>query len=361
MMHELRKTALHEAALQDGAKMAPFAGWLLPLHFGSQVNEHHAVRNAAGLFDVSHMAVLDVVGSTALAFLRLTLAGDVGRLGHTGEALYTVLLNEQGGVIDDLIVYRRPQGYRLVVNAGPREKVIAWLAGHAGRGVQISERDLSMLALQGPGSLEILAAVQGADALGGLKPFRAKDLGGVMLARTGYTGEDGVEILLPNDAAPELWRRLVRAGAQPCGLGARDSLRLEAGYRLNGQDMDEATTPLEAGLGKCVHWSPPERDFIGRRALAAQQAAGPSRKLFGLVLRGRGVMRPGHQVVAEQGEGVITSGLFSPSLGYSIALTRLPCGAKGAVQVFIRNQPKPAQLVQPPFVRRRQAAFQEIV
>ena len=341
--------------------MAPFAGWLLPLHFGSQVDEHHAVRNAAGLFDVSHMAVLDIVGPSALAFLRLMLAGDAARLGQAGEALYTVLLNEQGGVIDDLIVYRRPHGYRLVVNAGRREVVGAWLAAHAQQGAQVVQRDLSMLALQGPRSLEIAAAAQGADALGGLKPFRAKDLGVAMMARTGYTGEDGVEILLPNDAAPELWRRLLRAGAQPCGLGARDSLRLEAGYRLNGQDMDEATTPLEAGLGKCVHWSPQDRDFIGRRALAAQQAAGPSRELFGLVLRGRGVMRPGHQVVAEQGEGVVTSGLFSPSLGYSIALARLPRGAKGAVQVFIRNQPKPAQLVRPPFVRRCRAAFQQIV
>ena len=354
-----QKTALHDACIAAGAKMAPFSGWLLPLHFGSQIAEHRAVRASAGLFDVSHMAVFDIVGAGALPFLRRVLAGDAARLTTDGQALYTLMLNESAGIIDDLLAYRQGNGYRLVANAANRQAVGGWLKKQAPSDATVQERNLAMLALQGPAALKLFE-----DAYGGgadrLKPFHAMALGDWMLARTGYTGEAGLEIMLPNADAPGLWSRLIESGAVPAGLGARDTLRLEAGLKLHGQDMDATTTPLEAGLGWTVHWQPEGRRFIGREALAAQAAAGPRTQLVGLVLGGRGVLRGGQRVRTAQGEGVITSGIFSPTLGYSIAFARLPSNATGSAEVLIRGKRQGASLVRPPFVRRGRAAFQEL-
>ena len=347
-----KRTALFDEHVAAGARMVEFAGWDMPLTYGSQVAEHHAVRNAAGVFDVSHMTVVDIAGSGALAFLRRLLAGDAARLVDPGQAMYTVLLNEAAGIIDDLIAYRLQDGYRLVVNAATRGKVLAWLRGHAAGEVAIAERQLAMLAVQGPAAMQTFARVADLSGLASLARFHAAHAGDWMIARTGYTGEDGVEVMLPNDQAPALWRELVAAGVAQAGLGARDTLRLEAGLNLYGMDMDEHTSPLAANLGWTVHWRPDDRDFIGRRALAAERAAGPAARLAGLALAVKGVMRHGQRVLTSAGEGVVTSGIFSPTLGYSIALARLPVAAAGEVEVLVRDRPRPAGIVRPPFFRR---------
>lgn len=350
-----RKTALHAEHVAAGAKMVAFAGWDMPLNYGSQVEEHHAVRNGAGVFDVSHMTVVDIAGPDARGFLRRLLAGDVERLAEVGRALYTTLLNETGGIVDDLIAYRMRQGYRLVVNAATRDKVLDWLRTRVTGEVTVAERDMAILAVQGP------EAIACCDSVGVLRAavlparFNAVTAGNRTIARTGYTGEDGLEIMLPNEEAPALWRGLRGAGVHPAGLAARDTLRLEAGLNLYGQDMDESVSPLAANLGWTVHWNPQERDFIGRRALERERSAGVATKLTGLALTVRGVMRPGQRVVTEAGEGAVTSGLFSPTLGYSIALARLPAEASQAADVLIRDKPLPARIVRPPFVRRGHA------
>ena len=350
-----RKTALHAEHVAAGAKMVAFAGWDMPLNYGSQVVEHHAVRNGAGVFDVSHMTVVDIAGPDARGFLRRLLAGDVERLAEVGRALYTTLLNETGGIVDDLIAYRMRQGYRLVVNAATRDKVLDWLRTRVTGEVTVAERDMAILAVQGPEAIACCESVGVLRSAALPSRFNAVTAGNRTIARTGYTGEDGLEIMLPNEEAPALWRGLLGAGAHPAGLAARDTLRLEAGLNLYGQDMDETVSPLAANLGWTVHWNPQERDFIGRRALERERSAGVATKLAGLALTVRGVMRPGQRVVTEAGEGAVTSGLFSPTLGYSIALARLPAGASQAADVLIRDKPLPARIVRPPFVRSGQA------
>jgi aminomethyltransferase len=340
-----------------GGRMVEFAGWDMPLHYGSQLQEHHAVRSAAGMFDVSHMTIVDVVGGASEAWLRRLLANDVARL-TPGKALYTCMLNPSGGVIDDLIVYRLAESqYRLVLNAATRAKDLAWLRQHLDAAVlTLRQRDdLAMLAVQGPGARECCGELLPAGLRGAavaLKPFHAAQAGEWQVARTGYTGEDGFELMLPGDQAAVLWERLAAAGVAPCGLGARDTLRLEAGLNLYGADMDEQTTPLESNLAWTVAWEPESRAFIGREALEAQRAAGPTRKLVGLVLEERGVLRP-HQGVrlADGGQGEVTSGTFGPTLGKSIALARIPAGTQDACEVDIRGRWLPARVVAPPFVR----------
>lgn len=350
-----RKTALHAEHVAAGAKLVAFAGWDMPLNYGSQVEEHHAVRNGAGVFDVSHMTVVDIAGPDARGFLRRLLAGDVERLAEVGRALYTTLLNETGGIVDDLIAYRMRQGYRLVVNAATRDKVLDWLRTRVTGEVTVAERDMAILAVQGPEAIACCESVGVLQAAVLPARFNAVTAGNRTIARTGYTGEDGLEIMLPNEEAPALWRGLLGAGVHPAGLAARDTLRLEAGLNLYGQDMDESVSPLAANLGWTVHWNPQERDFIGRRALERERSAGVATKLTGLALTVRGVMRPGQRVVTEAGEGAVTSGLFSPTLGYSIALARLPAEASQAADVLIRDKPLPARIVRPPFVRRGHA------
>lgn len=346
---------LHVAA--DG-RMVDFAGWEMPLHYGSQIGEHHAVRNGAGMFDVSHMAVIDLPGAAAGSLLQRLVANDVGRLDAVGRALYGVMLNEGGGVIDDLIVYRRQDGYRVVSNAGTRAKVLAWLAAQNREGVTVAETPLAMVAVQGPEAIDRFEAATGWRGVAEIAPFRAVEQDGWMVARTGYTGEDGVEVMLPGDAAVGLWRALAEAGVTPAGLGARDTLRLEAGLNLYGQDMDETVSPLEANLGWTIAWKPETRDFVGRAALARQRADGVKRRLTGLVLEERGVLRHGQRVETGAGDGEVTSGIFSPTLGYSIALARVPRDAQGECRVDMRGRWKTARLVKPPFVRHGKQVFE---
>ena len=346
--------ALHKAL---GARMVDFGGWEMPLQYGSQIAEHHAVRRAAGLFDVSHMCVVDLKGARARAFLLELFANDVGKLTTPGKALYGCLLNETGGVVDDLIVYYLAETwFRAVVNAGTRDKDLAWMRRHAEPfGVAVIERaDLAMLAVQGPEARQNAAAVlggAGADSALALGAFHGLQIGEWFVSRTGYTGEDGLEIMLPAAQAEDLWRALTDRGVAPCGLGARDTLRLEAGLNLYGSDMDERTSPLESGLAWTVAVGP-GRPFIGREALEALSARGIQHKLVGLVLEERGVLRA-HQSVRAPGAGTgeITSGTFSPTLERSIALARVPVAAGERVQVDVRGKLLAARIVRPPFVR----------
>lgn len=366
------RTCLYEQHLLAGAKMVDFSGWSMPVNYGSQLEEHESCRNDAVVFDVSHMAVLDLQGdeSDATGFLKRVLANNVEKLQGIGAAQYTCLLNHQGGVLDDLIVYTRgSSGYRLIVNAGTREKDLQWLQSHLPPGLKITYRDdLALLAIQGPQARSRLAPVLTRhsallDPLS-LSRFRSVEAGDWFVGRTGYTGEDGVELALPKHEAIDFWQQLLAAGVKPAGLGARDTLRLEAGLNLYGNDMDEQVTPLESGIAWTVEWSPPERDFIGRAALEAQRAEdshGPVNCLLGIVLSGRGIPRTGQQVLIDgQLVGMVTSGTFSPTLKKSIALVRFNRAAfdfKPAKQlcdiacdVLIRNKTVAAQIVSPPFL-----------
>jgi aminomethyltransferase len=354
------RTPLYDLHVALGARLVDFGGWDLPVNFGSQLEEHHAVRRSAGVFDVSHMCVLDLRGARVGEFLRRLLANDVARLRQPGKALYSCMLNEDAGVIDDLIVYfLDPQWFRLVANAGTRAKDLAWLRAQAAAfALELQERtDLAMLAIQGPEARERLMALltpPDAAAAAALGTFHAAQLGGWFVARTGYTGEDGFEVMLPADGAVELWSRLNELGVQSCGLGARDTLRLEAGMNLYGSDMDESTQPLESGLAWTVAFEPADRQFIGRRALEAARAAGGGRALVGLLLDDRAIMRAHQRVLTPAGEGAVTSGTFSPTLARSIALARVPAAAAaagGTAQVEVRGRLLNARLVQPPFVR----------
>ena len=359
------RTALYDSHVDAGARMVPFGGWDMPLHYGSQLQEHHRVRGEAGVFDVSHMTIVDLEGSGAQDFLRHLLANDVGRLTVPGSALYSCMLNEAGGILDDLIVYFRGETrYRLVVNAATRARDLAWIeAQRAARapGVALTHRsDLAMLAVQGPVAERVLAQVYPAatmSAVRALRPFQFTEQSEGFVARTGYTGEDGFEIILPDRSVSTLWRALLAAGAAPCGLGARDTLRLEAGLALYGVDLDEEHTPAECGLGWTVAMSPPGRDFIGRAALADRV---PRFRQVGLVLQGRGVLRNGLTVrFADGAEGMITSGGFSPTLQQAIALARVPpaAAAHRQCEVLLRGQPVKASVVKPPFVRHGQPCF----
>jgi aminomethyltransferase len=351
-MSEPKRTALCDAHIAAGGKMVDFAGWFMPVNYGSQIQEHMAVRTDAGMFDVSHMTIIDVSGINALNFLQHLVANDVERLNLWG-ALYGALLNEAGGVIDDLIVYRTPEGYRCVVNASTRDKVLAWFEAHAMAEATFIEQSLSMIAVQGPNAVarsEALLAVE-TQTLTELEPFSSVMTNdGWMVGRTGYTGEDGVEIMLPDAEAVSLWEKLLAAGVAPTGLGARDTLRLEAGLNLYGQDLDEETSPLASNIAWTIAWQPNERDFIGRDAISRERGQCPQ-KLTGLIMREKGVLRHGQTVTTSAGEGVITSGTFSPTLECAIALARIPKDATGECQVDIRGKQKNATIVKPPFVR----------
>ena len=354
-----KKTVLYETHRTMGARIVPFGGWEMPINYGSQIEEHHAVRRDAGMFDVSHMTVVDLRGARVRDFLRHLLANDVARLTQPGKALYSCMLNERGGVIDDLIVYHLDEPwFRLVVNAGTTEKDLAWIGRQAADyGVEVSpRRDLGMIAVQGPTArAKVLPLLPAGlrDAAAELKPFFAAGDAEWMVGRTGYTGEDGFEVMLPEAEVVRFWTGLAEAGVRPCGLGARDTLRLEAGMNLYGSDMDEETSPLEAGLAWTLALEPAERQFVGRPAVEALKAAGGHRKLVGLVLTGRGVIR-NHQKVfdgdAEAGE--ITSGGFSPTMERSIALARVAPSVGAHCQVEIRGKRVDAKVVKLPFVRK---------
>jgi aminomethyltransferase len=383
------KTALYDTHLRSGAKIVDFGGWEMPLHYGSQIEEHHAVRRDAGMFDVSHMGVVDLRGDRVREFLANLLANDVGRLKTPGKALYSCMLLPSGGVIDDLIVYfLSDTWFRLVVNAGTRDKDLAWIRRHAAAfAVTVAEhRDLAMIAIQGPNAREktlpLLAAAR-RPAARELAPFYGAFFDSWFVARTGYTGEDGFEVMMPAEDAAKTWDALRAQGVQPAGLGARDTLRLEAGMNLYGNDMDEDHHPLESGLAWTVAFEPVSRDFIGREALENLRRTG-SRELVGLLLEERGVLRS-HQKVMVAGTGnaagcagnaapggadtetsapppagEVTSGTFSPTLNRSIALARVPKTAASSVQVEIRGKLHAASIVKPPFVRHGKALIPQV-
>jgi aminomethyltransferase len=361
-----QKTILNDTHRTLGAKMVDFGGWDMPIHYGSQIDEHHQVRKDAGMFDVSHMTVVDLRGERTREFLRHLLANSVDKLKKSGKALYTCMLNPRGGVIDDLIVYYlADEFFRLVVNAATREKDLAWINGQAAAfDVELTERDdYAMVAVQGPNAREKTIGLLREDdrlRIGKLGRFSAASAvlagGGTELfvARTGYTGEDGFEIVVPQDQVVALWNALLDVGVKPAGLGARDTLRLEAGMNLYGQDMDDGVSPYEAALGWTVALDE-GRDFIGRDVLEKQKAEGAPRQMIGLVMDEKGVLRHGQKVLTDNGEGEILSGTFSPTLGKAIAFARVPAGVPGDVRVDIRGREVPVRVVGFPFVRDGQA------
>jgi aminomethyltransferase len=364
------KTPLYDIHVSSGARIIDFGGWDMPLSYGSQLDEHRAVRRDSGIFDVSHMCAIDLTGARVREFLRRVLANDVGKLTVPGTALYSCMLLPTGGVMDDLIAYfLTDDWFRLVVNAGTRGKDLEWLAEQAAPfGVSVRERaDLAILAVQGPLAREktasLLSAAHRETALG-IARFSAAAIDTWFLARTGYTGEDGFEILLPAEEAAAVWRSLAARGVAPAGLGARDTLRLEAGMNLYGSDMDESRHPLESGLAWTVAFEPAERDFIGRAALLRVRAEG-SDEMVGLILEERGVLRNHQPVFTEAQDGTagvrigeITSGTFSPTLNRAIALARVRRDLPARVSVEIRGQPHAARIVKPPFVRNGKALIE---
>lgn len=356
-----QKTILNDTHRAMGAKMVDFGGWDMPIHYGSQLDEHHQVRNDAGMFDVSHMTVIDIHGEQVKPFLRKLLANSIDKLKKTGKALYSAMLNEQGGVIDDLIVYYMSDTfYRLVVNAATREKDLEWIQLQAKSfQVDVKERpEFGMIAVQGPNARAKVIALlddtsrETIEKLAKFSACDAKDKRGVQLfvARTGYTGEDGFEVLIPEQDTVQFWNDLVAQEVKPAGLGARDTLRLEAGMNLYGQDMDESVSPLEAGLGWTVSFDE-GRDFLGRSPLEKQTQQGIARQMLGVVMDDKGVLRHGQRVLTNRGEGEVLSGSFSPTLGKSIGFIRVPAGNLEAIRVDIRGKEIPLRVVQFPFVR----------
>ena len=383
-MTTLKQTPLNAAHRAMGAKMVDFGGWDMPVNYGSprkeeaggdpaaaqrpirsQIDEHHQVRNDCGMFDVSHMRVTDVKGAGVRGFLRYLLANNVDKLTVPGKALYSCMLLDNGGVIDDLIVYfMNEEWFRIVVNASTADKDIAWMqkqaAQHAPKLDITDHPELAMIAVQGPNArTKVWEALPGSRELTErLIPFSAAEMGTMFIARTGYTGEDGFEVMIPAKAAPYFWATLAEKGVKPIGLGARDTLRLEAWMNLYGQDMDESINPLEAGLAWTVDLKS-ERDFIGKAALLANP---PTRKLVGLVLLDRGVLRGHQKVQTPHGEGEITSGSFSPTLEKSIALARVPNGVQigDTVQVAVRDKMLAAKVVKYPFVRNGKGLIESL-
>jgi aminomethyltransferase len=358
-----QRTPLYQQHQLANARMVDFAGWDMPINYGSQIDEHHLVRREAGVFDVSHMTVLQITGNDRDQFLDLVLANDIRRIKEDGKAIYSAMLNDEGHVLDDLIVYRNEDHYLMIVNCGTREKDIAWLNAHtSGLQCVISERpDLAILAVQGPRAIEVVSTVLGSivgDLISKLKVFQGAWQDGWFIAKTGYTGERGVEIVLPGDQASEFWGRLIAAGVSPIGLGARDTLRLEAGMNLYGNDMDESASPYESNMGNTVVLG--DRSFVGAQALRRQLDEGVNRQLIGLVLKARGVLRAHHPVLAN-GEtvGEITSGAFSPTLGHSIGLARVG-DATGELTVDIRGKQLAVSAVQPPFVRNGKQVYKPL-
>lgn len=358
----LAHTPLYANHLALNAHMVDFHGWEMPLHYGSQLDEHHAVRTQAGMFDVSHMTIVDILGAGGRQFLKRLLVSDVDRLAHKGKALYTCMCNEHGGIIDDLIVYQRQSdSYRLILNSATRDRDLAWIqAKGEDFAIGLQQRtDLAILAVQGPDAINKIIQVTTpaqADAISTLTPFESVEIDDFFFARTGYTGEDGLEIIMPANKIAEFWGLLLQANVKPCGLGARDTLRLEAGLLLYGQDMTETTTPLESSLSWIVHLEPADRNFIGMGALLSQKDSGVPYQLVGLILEDKGIMRANQPVyIDDKPAGTITSGGFSPTLNASIALARIPVNPGNSVYVEIRGKKLKARVVKPRFVKHGKA------
>jgi aminomethyltransferase len=362
-MSDLKRTVLYGEHLAAGARMVPFAGWEMPVQYATGITaEHQAVRRSAGLFDVSHMGEFELRGERAGEFVQYVTTNDASLLA-VGQAQYSTLVQEDGTMLDDLLVYRFSDHWMLVVNASTRDRDFAWLQRFAGEfGVELVDRteEIALLALQGPRAAAVLQKLVDLD-LAGVQYYRFVEAlaGGrqALVSRTGYTGEDGFELYVAVDDAAATWRRILQAGQEegviPAGLGARDSLRLEMGYALYGNDVDERRTPLEAGLGWVIKLG--KGPFVGRDALQRQKEGGLRERLVGFELRERGFPRPGYEVRV-RGEPVteVTSGVLSPSLGIGIGMAYLPVevAAPGTgIEVVIRGRPVPAEVVRPPFYK----------
>jgi aminomethyltransferase len=355
-----RKSPLHERHIRLGAKMIDFAGWYMPLHYGSMVTEHKAVRTSAGLFDVSHMGEIEMTGPGSRDLVYELVTNDTSML-EMFQVQYSVMCNHAGGCLDDLLIYRLPERWLLIVNATNITSDFEWISSHAGDGVEVGDvsDQSALLALQGPESESILQKLcdQDLSRLSYYWCFQGKVAGiNALVSRTGYTGEDGFEIMCSPEAANSTWDDIIEVGKEygvvPCGLGARDSLRLEAAFRLYGNDMDQSITPLEAGLGWVVKL---EKDrFIGKDALEHLKAGGLKRRMRGLEMEGRGIARRGYGVFQEGRKvGKVTSGGFSPTLEKGIALAMLDSDTKNTVNIDIRGKMHSAEIVKPPFYKRQ--------
>lgn len=353
----LLRTPLYDLCVQDNARMTAFSGWEMPVQFSGIKQEHAAVRTSVGMFDISHMGKFSLNGDDVLRSLQQLVPSDLGKL-SPGKAQYTVLLNPQGGIIDDLIIYDEGDQVSLIVNAATTDKDKSWLLEHLSNiELQDNSQTQALIAVQGPKAVETLQLITDID-LSTIRRYNHAH-GQVLnhkafLARTGYTGEDGFEVMVDVDAAPDIWQTLQARGVQPCGLGARDTLRLEAAMALYGQDINDETTPLEGGLSWLVHLDKVP-DFIGREVLAQQKAEGVTRRLVGLQLEGRNIARHDYPIVHNDAPvGIVTSGTLSPTLGYPVALAYVPVAMAKVgtvVDVQIRQKTVPATVVKRPFYK----------
>ncbi len=366
MTGDLRPTPLHALHLERGAKMVPFCGWSMPLQFGQGIlAEHKAVRTAAGMFDVSHMGEVDFLGPKALDAIHVLVTGNAGALAD-GRALYTVTCQPDGGIVDDCIVYRLgSEHFRIVINAANIAKDVAHFREHADALCTIEDRsdEFALIAVQGPQAIDIMARLADDAALRDVPSFGMRDTvvagATVTAARTGYTGEDGFELFVSADDAPAVWQALLDAQIEPIGLGARDTLRLEARLSLYGQDIDETTNPYEAGLGWVVkpQRGPDAPAFVGQPALAAVKAAGVTRRLVGFAIEGRGIARPDAEVLDDDDNvvGRVTSGGPAPSVGGAVGMAYVPkamAGPERPLRLRQRNRILAATQVKGPFYRR---------
>ncbi len=350
------KTPLYQLHLDASAEFVDFHGWEIPIHFGSQIQEHNSVRDSAGVFDLSYMTIIDVVGDKAQAWLRTMLTNDVAAL-EVQQSMYSCLCNEDGGILDDLIAYKLSASrFRLVFNVSTRDKVISWLQSHLQQGVKLDVlTDVAMLAVQGPKAETKLARSLGSVNIqmpvGPIQRFYTMEQSDWLISRTGYTGEDGFEIFMPSSQAPSFFEDLLNQDVRACGYAARDSLRLEAGLNYYGKDLDEQHTPAQSGLDRNVDVSDPNRHFIGRDILYDQKATGTAVHQVALVLRAGGNMTTGQQVQrAGTIVGEITSGRFSPTFQESIALARVNRPVIGGCDVIINDQLFAVEIAELPFI-----------
>ena len=364
---QLQRTPLFETHVEAGARIVPFAGWEMPVQYEGVIAEHQAVRSAIGLFDISHMGILDFAGDAVPAFLDGILTNKVTDLAEN-QIRYSLVCRPDGGILDDVLIYRLPTHYRLVVNASNTDIIVDWLehqvsSQHWTIDITVQNSALTLLAVQGPQALALLQSMVGSAAdLGAVRYYRgtqAPFLGNtITITRTGYTGEDGFELFVPAADAEEAWRTILEQGAthgiKPVGLGARDSLRLEAGLPLYGHELDDATSPFDAGLQKFVRFK--DRQFIGKEALVHERRLGPDRELIGLELIDRGIARDGCLVVVDgEDVGLVTSGTFSPTLQKAIAIANVETGTAlvgATVHMRIRADLREARVVAMPFYQR---------
>ena len=348
----MNKTPLNKSHIELGAKMVNFSNWEMPISYSSLIEEHNAVRNTVGIFDVSHMSVFDFDGDNQVAFFEKIFANDIKKIYKDNKAIYGALLNEEGGILDDLIIYHANSKFRLVSNCSTREQNRQWFEKHAVEfGVKVIERsDMGILAIQGPDALNKILEIKEIDNQANtLQSFGCMFEGDKLYARTGYTGEDGLELIVPTKDINHLWDQALELGCTPIGLGARDTLRLEAGLNLYGNDMTINNHPYESNMGWTIDMSDENREFIGKDALLSIDQS-KSQKIVGIILQDKGVLRSGYEITHEQGKGVVLSGSYSPTLQSSIGLARVDQGYKENGKVMIRNKLLNIDFVSPRFL-----------